>query len=72
MNCPGNNFVTTFLRVDKKIIIICLPRDLSGFTPDKSRGPLAPRDLSGVKPTFQISKTIEFINSLNSSLDIHP
>ena len=42
MNCPGNNFVTTFLRVDKRIIIICLPRDLSGFTPDNSRGPLAP------------------------------
>ena len=25
-----------------------------GFTPDKSRGPKAPRDLSGVKPTFEV------------------
>ena len=25
-----------------------------GFTPDKSRGPNAPRDLSGVMPTFEV------------------
>ena len=25
-----------------------------GFTPDKSRGPKAPRDLSGVKPMFEV------------------
>ena len=25
-----------------------------GFAPDKSRGPKAPRDLSGVKPTFEV------------------
>ena len=25
-----------------------------GFTPDKSRGPKAPRDLSGVNPTFEV------------------
>ena len=25
-----------------------------GFTPDKSRGPKAPRNLSGVKPTFEV------------------
>ena len=24
------------------------------FTPDKSRGPNAPRDLSGVMPTFEV------------------
>ena len=24
-----------------------------GFTPDKSQGPKTPRDLSGVKPTFE-------------------
>ena len=32
-----------------------LNTERGGFTPDKSRGPKAPRDLSGVKPTFEVS-----------------
>ena len=72
MNCPGNSLVTTFLRVDKKLLLyvyLGIYLALRQITPE---GRWPPRDLSGVKPTFQISKTIEFINSLNSSLDIHP
>ena len=30
-----------------------LNTEKGGFTPDKSRWPKAPRDLSGVKPTFE-------------------
>ena len=50
-----------------------------GFTPDKSRGPKAPRDLSGVKPTleyiiryFRRSSTLSTISDVRVHYPLFP
>ena len=46
-----NKYSTVILYIFNKYR---LNTENGGFTPDESRGPKAPRDLSGVKPTFEV------------------
>ena len=67
-----HNLVTQCrVHINSGYIMYEINTENGGLTPDKSRGPQAPRDLSGVKPTFEF---VEFIISIVflRFMEIHP